>query len=224
VVGDTIISSVSNVVLKDGSTLNNKLTGNPELGIYSFGIITGVKGESSSGEGIWGRSITGAGVDGTSVSSSGVIGISNTGAGLHGVSFSGGPGVQGRGSPGLWAEESQLKVDDVPGAPNQDRFLVWDNDNIVKYRNLPPSSGFDGILQDKAFVIRSGQTEVFRVDTNGASYHKGVETFDDDVIFKGTDGKGAKLVNATGETIAGFGRKDLQTGQRFGVYRQSTYS
>jgi hypothetical protein len=56
------------------------------------------------------------------------------------------------------------------------------------------------------------------VDTNGTSLHKGDETFEGDVIFKGTDGRGAKLVDAAGQTIAGFGRVDLDTDQRIGVY------
>jgi hypothetical protein len=112
--------------------------------------------------------------------------------------------------------KGKLKIDNVPAAANQQRFLVWGADNIVKYSSLP--SAFDGILQDRAFVVKNGDTEVFRVDTNGNSYHKGVETFDDDVILNATNGKGIKLVNKDGLTLAGFGRKDLDTGQRLSVY------
>jgi hypothetical protein len=78
---------------------------------------------------------------------------------------------------------------------------------------------FDGTLQGKALVVKSASgNEVFRVDTNGTSLHKGDETFEGDVILRGTGGKGAKLVDSTGLTLAGFGRLDLDTGQRIGVY------
>jgi hypothetical protein len=175
-----------------------------------------VYGVSGAKQGVYGHSDNFRGVEGFSTGGQGVYGRSTNSYGIWGIS-SNSAGVLGQGQWGGWFV-NKVKIDEVPLAPEQARFLVWDNDNIVKYRTMPTTGGFDGILQDKAFVIRSGQTEVFRVDTNGTSYHKGVETFEDDVIFKGTDGKGAKLVDGNGETIAGFGRKDLQTGQRFGVY------
>ncbi len=86
-----------------------------------------------------------------------------------------------------------------------------------------PAPPFDGILTGKALVVKnSSGVEVFRVDTTGTSLHKGDETFEGDVILKGQDGKGAKLVDGTGETIAGFGRVDLETGQRIGVYGKAS--
>ena len=177
---------------------------------------TGVWGSSQSGRGIIGQSNTEIGVFGSSEMERGVYGQSSSSAGVYGTSGTN-AGVVGKGVWGGWFL-NKIRVDEVPLAPDQARFLVWDNDNVVKYRTMPTTGGFDGVLQDKALVVKSGQTEVFRVDTNGASYHKGVETFDDDVIFKGTDGKGAKLVDGNGVTIGGFGRKDLDTGQRIGVY------
>ena len=84
---------------------------------------------------------------------------------------------------------------------------------------VSPGPPFDGILQGKALVVKNASgVEVFRVDTTGASLHKGDETFEGDVILKGQGGKGAKLVDGNGETIAGFGRVDLDTDQRIGVY------
>ena len=178
---------------------------------------TGVHGASVDSRGVFGESVNGIGVRGESEAGDGVIGQSTNVAGVFGIS-SIGAGIVGRGIFGGWFQ-NKVKIDEIPMAPNQERFLVWDDDNVVKYRNLPSGGGtFDGILQDKALVVKSGQTEVFRVNTDGTSYHKGVETFDDDVIFKGTDGNGAKLVDGNGVTIGGFGRKDLDTGQRFGVY------
>ncbi len=72
-----------------------------------------------------------------------------------------------------------MKLFEVPEGLDQEKFLVWDDgdDKIIKYRTLPAGGGFDGVLQDKALVIKSGNNEVFRVDTNGNSFHKGVETF-----------------------------------------------
>jgi hypothetical protein len=82
-----------------------------------------------------------------------------------------------------------------------------------------PGTPFDGVLVGKALVVKSASgVEVFRVDTTGASLHKGDETFEGDVILKGTGGKGAKWVDANGLTLAGFGRVDLTTGQKIGVY------
>ena len=114
----------------------------------------------------------------------------------------------------------KLKIDDVPAASNQQRFLVWDADSIVKYRTMPTDSGsFDGTLVNKPLVVENSAGDaVFRVDTSGASLHKGDETFEGDVILKGKNGKGIKLIDDNGTTLAGFGRKDLDTGQRLGVY------
>ena len=187
------------------------------IGVKGYsGSGVGIVGESESQYGVFGQSTSNIGVFGISQSERGVYGQSTNNAAVYGTSGSN-AGVVGKGVWGGWFV-NKVRIDEVPLAPDQARFLVWDNDNVVKYRSIPVGGTFDGVLQDKAFIVKSGQTEVFRVDTNGNSYHKGIETFDDDVIFKGTAGKGAKLVDATGETIAGFGRKDLQTGQRFGVY------
>ena len=197
------------------------------VGVYGISPQIGVEGQSDEGTGVHGLSVdsrgvfgeseNGIGVKGVSTAGDGVIGQSTDGAGVFGISSTG-AGIVGSGAFGGWFQ-NKVKIDEVPIAPDQERFLVWDNDNIIKYRNLPSGgSSFDGILQDKALVVKSGQTEVFRVNTDGTSYHKGIETFDDDVIFKGTNGKGAKLVDGNGNTIGGFGRKDLNTGQRFGVY------
>ena len=202
------------------STNGGGVYGKSEMGLGVFGLSetkTGVVGKSESGDGVRGESLNGTGVWGKSETERGVLGQSASGIGVFGISETG-TGIIGRGQFGGWFQ-NKVKIDEVPMAPNQERFLVWDADSVVKYRSLPTGGGtFDGVLQDKALIVKSGQTEVFRVNTDGTSFHKGIETFEDDVIFKGTDGKGAKLVDGNGVTIGGFGRKDLDTGQRFGVY------
>jgi hypothetical protein len=266
------------------------VTGESTSGVGVFGVSEpkpGVQGESTSGPGVFGHSETGQGVTGESTSGVGVFGVSETKS-----------GVIGRGTPAGWFQ-GKLKVDDVPAAPNQERFLVWDADNLVKYRALPASGGgFDGTLVDKPiYLINANGDTVFSVTTDGKSIHKGEETFlggirltdendgpgllieqrsiitfdengrivnildpagalflkkvalqdtfeiqdangnvttqflpdgtslhkgdemfEGDVILKGTGGKGIKLVDANGETLAGFGREDLETGQRIGVF------
>jgi len=299
VAGDTNVvlgktaESHSNAKTSNEETNGNLAVNNPDIGVEgvgnSIGVLgkgsgIGMRGESKDGIGVHGISETFYGVLGDSKSEAGVYGSSSSASGVEGHSASG-AGVVGSGNPGLWARNSPLKIDVVQQSPAQQRFLVWDDDNTVKYRTLPPGGTFDGILQDKALVIRNGQTEVFRVDTNGTSYHKGLEqfaggiaitgtgngiffpdgsfqgsagtsggsfdgtllgkplivknaggtevfrvdtngtslhkgdeTFEGDVILKGQSGKGAKLVDATGKTLAGFGRIDSATNQRLGVY------
>ncbi|MFQ5677059.1 MAG: hypothetical protein ACE5G1_14280, partial [bacterium] len=56
---------------------------------------------------------------------------------------------------------------------------------------------------------------------DGRSLHTGTETFEGDVILTGTNGKGIKLVDAAGNTLAGFGRIDLDTGQNIGVFAKA---
>ncbi len=185
------------------------------------GTYIGVSGTSTSSTGVQGSSGTNIGVAGTSTSSTGVQGSSETGIGTTGISTSG-IGLFGKGSPaGVF--DGEVRITTVNPDPTQERFLVWSSDQKVHYRSLPTASTFDGILTGKALVVKnSSGVEVFRVDTTGTSLHKGDETFEGDVILKGQDGKGAKLVDGTGETIAGFGRVDLETGQRIGVYGKAS--
>jgi hypothetical protein len=277
--------------------------GGTDIGVFGFslGKGRGVVGQSTSGAGVHGISETGPGVVGNAKNNFGVYGkaenfhgvfgdsekfdgvrgVSRSAvrAGVSGYNGSGGPGVIAQGNPAIHANGT-VKIDNVPLAPDQNRFLVWDGDNIVKFRTtafngvlnntalrilnaggvevfrvnpdgtsyhggLETFAGgiqitgagngiffpdgtkqitagggaFDGTLVNKALILKDAAgNEVFRVNPDGASFHKGVETFDDDVLFKGTGGKGAKLVDANGQTIAGFGRLDLGTGQRLGVY------
>ncbi len=74
-------------------------------------------------------------MNGHSLNNIGVYGNSNEYWGIYGKSITA-AGVVGNGDPGVWAQ-GKLKVDDVPEAPNEERFLVWDADNIIKYRSLP---------------------------------------------------------------------------------------
>ena len=177
------------------------------VGITAGGEIAGVSGGSVTGDGVRGSAESGDGVDGLS--------ITGNGGNFRSVS---GPGIRASGFPaGIMDGEFQINTVNID--PNQERILVWSQDNKVRYRILPAPGVFDGVLQGKAFVVKSATgTEVFRVDTNGTSLHKGDETFEGDVILKGQSGKGAKLVDATGKTLAGFGRIDSATNQRLGVY------
>ncbi|UCE17338.1 MAG: hypothetical protein JSV84_10580 [Gemmatimonadota bacterium] len=76
-----------------------------------------------------------------------------------------------------------------------------------------------GEISAKSFhIVTDHEDTLISLNADGTSLHKGIETFKDDVILKGTDGKGIKLVDSEGVTLAGFGRKDLDTGQRFAVY------
>jgi trimeric autotransporter adhesin len=189
-------------------------------GVYGWSKnAAGIHGESDKFTGVTGTSLTGIGVSGNSFYNQGVLGSSTNNYGLQGIShFS--VGVVGSGSEaGVWAK-GKLKVDSVPIAPNQERFLVWDNDNFVKFRTLPAGpEPFNGTLDGDPLILMNvlGDT-VFSVMTDGTSLHKGDETFEGDVILKGPRGKGIKLVDDKGTTLAGFGRKDLDTGQRLGVY------
>ena len=147
----------------------------------------------------------------------GIAGTSQTGTAVGGISQSG-TGIYGSGTPAGYFD-GEVLVSTVNQDQTQQRVLVWSDDRKVRYKTLPPASEFNGVLQGKALVVRtSAGVEVFKVDTTGESFHKGDETFEGDVILKGTGGKGAKLVDAGGTTIAGFGRIDLDTGERIGVY------
>ncbi len=305
VVGDTIIVPPDTLgagtpVLNKGSNAADLPAigfqgGGTDIGVFGFslGKGRGLVGQSQSGAGVHGISETAPGVVGNSKNNfgvygkaenfHGVFGDSEKFSGVRGVSRSaingGVSGYNGSGGLAIHANGT-VKIDNVPLAPDQNRFLVWDGDNIVKFRtgafngvlnNIPlrilnaiglevfrvnpdgssyhrgleefasgititgTGSGilfpdgtkqitagggaFDGTLVNKTLLLKDAAgNEVFRVYPDGTSFHKGVETFDDDVLFKGTGAKGAKLVDANGQTIAGFGRLDLGTGQRIGVY------
>ncbi|UCE17607.1 MAG: hypothetical protein JSV84_12065 [Gemmatimonadota bacterium] len=65
------------------------------------------------------------------------------------------------------------------------------------------------------FDSAGGPAHIFNQDS---SFHYKPESFYEDVILRGQDGKGIKLVNDSEETIAGFGRKDLGTDKILAVY------
>jgi trimeric autotransporter adhesin len=239
IAGDTsiVINGINDTTSKILKQNVKKVTGeNETVGVNGTGSYAGVMGISplygvegiadEKGFGVYGSSKN-VGVFGNSLGGIGVKGMSEDGIGIYGLSYNSpdgvgvygfsdvGTGIIGSGFPaGLFI--GNVKITDVPAAPDQERFLVWDKDSVVKYRTLP--AAFNGVLQDKALILKSGGTEVFRVDTNGNSYHKGVETFADDVILTAKDGKGMKLMGSDNQTLAGFGRKDLDTGARIGVY------
>ncbi len=122
-------------------------------------------------------------------------------------------GVVGKGNPGVWAQ-GKLKVDDVPTAPNQERFLVWDSDSLVKYRTLPKLG--DGIWKIDAsgnLVVSGHNVEIkdargnttTSFDTNGTSMHTGLETFKSGIKVGGSgitisDIEGQPAISIGGET------------------------
>lgn len=186
----------------------------------------GVVGENPNGAGVFGRS--------ESNDAGGVHGENANGPGVFGYSENGGGVVGGGPEAGLHASGSKLKVDDVPEAPNQERFLVWDSDSLVKYRTLSELGGETAWQIDADGNIVASGRDVFiqdaqgntttRFNADGTSLHTGDETFEGDVILKGERGKGIKLVDENGETLAGFGRIDLDTGQRLGVFAKAEQS
>ncbi len=181
--------------------------------------VTGVQGNSNSGVGVEGISTSGIGVGGLSETNTGVFAVSTS---EYGLLARGGMAAGKFEGDVLIEQQGKLKIDNVP-AENSDQFLVWGADKFVKMRSLPATgSGFDGTLVGQPFYLvnATGDT-VFSVGTDGTSLHKGDETFEGDVILKGTNGKGIKLVDATGTTLAGFGRVDLDTGQNIGVFAKA---
>ncbi len=316
-IGDTtILPNDTLVIIPDTSNKHLKIntlyktTANvPPYGVRGNGTLIGVFGSSHNGTGVSGQSNFDVGVRGSSKESYGVLGTSTNDNGVVGYSageFTGVLGVSNKNIgvvgigpvAGVYAK-GRLRIDSVPPAPDQLRFLVWDNDRYVKYRPLPDGYGsFNGILDDKPLILRDAKGDtVFAVLTDGkslhageedfldgialtnryddpgilitqhsiniydkdghsigdlsshgfeyykpvdlydtlelrdlsgnivtmfapdgTSLHKGDETFEGDVILKGKSGKGIKLVDDNGTTLAGFGRKDLDTGQRLSVY------
>ncbi len=130
----------------------------PEYGV--FGIATekvGVRGEGPE-YGVDGSSDEGAGVRGSG-QNFGVVGFASQGSGVAGVS-AGGVGGEFTGDPaglfhGNLFVEGQIKVETVQEDPTQERFLVWSNDDFVRYRTLPAGGGGDGGWVDNGTTTRT---------------------------------------------------------------------
>ncbi len=196
VVGDTTILPTdslmrifdTNIKFHKKNIKYKNLLNLPSIGVKGYGTLNGVLGVLSSSSGD-------AGVEGHAVNKIGVYGYSAVGKGVYG--FSGNYGVVGQGDEaGVWAQ-GKLKVDSVPTAPNQERFLVWDNDNFVKYRTLTAGGGsFNGTLDDMPLVLRDAKGDtVFSVMTNGESIHKGEETFFDGITLTDTSYRSGILID-----------------------------
>jgi hypothetical protein len=201
-------------------------TSNESVGVWGNSEHIGVEGLSTGGigvhgisvnsRGVFGESQNGIGVRGESTAGDGVIGQSSDAAGVFGTSSTG-AGIVGSGMLGGWFQ-NKVKVDEVPTAPNQERFLVWDNDNVIKYRSLPSDgSSFDGTLQDKELIVKNADVELFHlgrdghlvlknennaelfgIDPDGSSFHNGLESFN-----KGIDGSNNDPNNKGGVIKAG---------------------
>jgi hypothetical protein len=203
----------------------------------------GVYGESTNGPGVRAASVNGAGVSATSTNHKGGVFNSAKESGIYATgspagTFDGNVHLIGE----LYAQSMHVATFRFVGDDEfvvQDSLVDFNSDGTTKFKKPVVLTGdsklifpdgseqstasaggtFNGILQGKALVVKSSAgTEVFKVDTNGTSLHKGDETFEGDVILKGQSGKGAKLVDANGITLAGFGRIDSATNQRLGVY------
>jgi hypothetical protein len=148
------------------------------IGIYSTGKSIAIYAESEDGHAIFGRAHgEGHGVRGNSEKGIGVSGFTpRDGTGVEGWARNG-IGVLGRGPvAGVYAE-GKLKVDDVPNAPNQDKFLVWDTDNFVKYRTLPDGNGsldcatcVDGTLNTSNLIVQSTTSNKVSIDDDGIDF------------------------------------------------------
>ncbi|UCE20084.1 MAG: hypothetical protein JSV84_07005 [Gemmatimonadota bacterium] len=96
----------------------------------------------------------------------------------------------------------------IRGRLEVDDWLIIENDE---------SKG--GITMDpEEFILFDSEGVGAYVFNEDSSDHFKPAYYYEDVILKGQDGKGIKLVNDNDETIAGFGRKDLDTGQILAVY------
>ncbi len=122
-------------------------------------------------------------------------------------------GIIGTGNPGVWAQ-GKLKVDDIPTAPNQERFLVWDSDSLVKYRTLPKLGDAAWKIDASGNLVASGHNVLIKdahgntttsFDTNGTSMHTGLETFNAGIKVGGSgitisDIEGQPAITIGGET------------------------
>jgi hypothetical protein len=179
-------------------------------GIYGTGGH-GVIGESNNsfGSGVIGRTTTNSGLD------AGVLGISDGSAsGVKGISVKDGIGVWGRGSEAGVYAEGKLKVDHVPNAPDQERVLVWDNDNFVKYRTLTEGGGsidcatcVDGELQTNAIgVEHGGLGPAVKIDVKNPTYNQSALKIeaDQDVANFNMDGVGTQINVGGTNMLAGL--------------------
>lgn len=207
-----------------------------KAGVYGVSIDNyGVYGSSLNSAAVYGEASNDTGVYGTSSSNmfAGVSGFHNTGFGVFarsengiGLLASGAIAAARMDGDVLIESNGKLKIDNVPDEESES-FLVWGSDKFVKKRSISDLvvDEFTGTLIGHDLIVQDDQgTTVFEVKTDGTSYHKGTETFEDDVVFKGTDGKGAKWVDGSGMTLAGFGRKDLDTGMTMSVYGKAISS
>jgi trimeric autotransporter adhesin len=122
-------------------------------------------------------------------------------------------GIVGQGNPGVWSQ-GKLKVDDVPAAPNQERFLVWDADSLVKYRTIPQLGDAAWKIDGSGNLVASGHNVLIKdahgnittsFDTNGTSMHTGLETFKAGIKVGGSgitisDIEGQPAITIGGET------------------------
>jgi len=201
--------------------------GGSDVGVFGYSLEggRGVIGQSKSNAGVFGISETGVGlsahskgnsaVHGVSENFHGVFGVSDkfhgvrgvsrstTAPGVSGFNVSGGAGVEGEGNPAVYAK-GQLKVDNVPLGSPADPVLVWGEDHIVKLRTMV----FSGVLNNTPLILKDAVgTEVFRVNPDGTSFHKGEETFAGGVNVTGGIVRSgdnvfydAEYVNATGSS------------------------
>ena len=113
----------------------------------------GVSGFSQEGTGVRGESPAGIGVNGVSRDAVGVRGFSTLSAGVMGLSlfqaggfFQGSPAGRFEGTLeiiGGIEETSRLFIEVLEEDPEEEQFLVWSDDQFVRWRTLPAGSGGD---------------------------------------------------------------------------------
>ncbi len=164
--GLTAVSRESN-----GVTATSKSAAEDKAGVYGASENTnGVYGRSINKSGVWGRSTSEIGVRGTS--DGGVAG-----------QFEGMVKIKNGGrTSDLYIEE--LKPD------NTAKVMVWnETDKFVKVREGWTIGGPQDayFVSNKGIIVRNGDEDVFRVNPNGTSYHKGLEIFDGGLIVPSGD-------------------------------------
>ncbi len=184
------------------------------IGVWGFSTPgTGVIGLSKSGDGVFGGSFSGLGIKGDSDSGRGVQGQSKSSEGVFGQSTSGtgvkaisgtGIGLQAEGDP-AGDFIGQVKISDVPLDQNNCNVLVWGTDMVVKYKELCDTGGggesawlteggnivsttADVVIRDPSGIVTT------RFNTDGTSFHAGLETFAGGLVIPNSGGGSGNAV------------------------------
>lgn len=173
-----------------GFVNSDEVSGLVAVSQKSNGVTATSKSSDKEKAGVYGATENTNGVYGRSINYTGVWGKSNSEIGVRGSSESGAAGqfegevriVNGMKKSDLYIEE--LKPD------NTAKVMVWnEGDKYVKVREGWTIGGPDDayFVSNKGIIVRNGDEDVFRVNPNGTSYHKGLEIFDGGLIVPSGD-------------------------------------